>query len=36
MFIRETIRIIDELDIADEDRDAIYRGNAVKLMKLDG
>ena len=36
MFIRETIRIIDRLDITEEERDAIYRGNAVKLMKLDG
>ena len=34
MFIRETIKIIDELDISDADRDKIYRGNAVKLLKL--
>jgi aminocarboxymuconate-semialdehyde decarboxylase len=33
-YIRETIRIIDALDISDADRDAIYRGNAVKLMQL--
>ena len=35
MFIRETIKIIDELDISDADRDKIYRGNAVKLLKLE-
>ena len=34
MFIRETIKVIDALDISDADRDAIYRGNAVKLLKL--
>ncbi len=33
-FIRETIRVIDSLDISDEDRSKIYSGNARKLMKL--
>ena len=35
MFIRETIRSIDGLDISQEDRDRIYYGNAVRLLKLD-
>ncbi len=34
MYIRETIKIIDELDLSDTDRDKIYRANAVKLLKL--
>ena len=34
MYIRETIRILDALDIDDASRDAIYRGNAVKLLRL--
>jgi predicted TIM-barrel fold metal-dependent hydrolase len=34
MYIRETIKIIDNLDITEEVRDKIYRGNAVKLLKL--
>ena len=34
MYIRETIKIIDSLDISDDDRDAIYQGNTTKLLKL--
>ena len=34
MYIRETIKIIDELDLSDTDRDKIYWANAVKLLKL--
>ncbi len=33
-FIRETIKIVDELPISDEDRMKIYEGNARKLLKL--
>ena len=34
MYIRETIDIIDRLDISDADRDKIYRGNAERLLKI--
>ncbi len=34
-YIRETIRIIDNLDISIYDRDLIYRGNALRLMNMD-
>ena len=33
-YIRETIKIIDELTITEEERQKIYEGNARKLMKL--
>ena len=33
-YIRETIKIIEELHISDEDRNKIFEGNARKLMKL--
>ncbi len=36
MYIRETIRVIDALDISAAERDKIYRGNAVDLLKLGG
>ncbi len=36
MYIRETIRVIDNLDISDADREKIYGGNAVDLLKLGG
>ncbi len=35
MFIRETIKILDELDITEEARAKIYYKNAEKLLKLD-
>lgn len=34
MYIRETIKIIDELDISEEDRAKIYYKNAEKLLGL--
>jgi predicted TIM-barrel fold metal-dependent hydrolase len=34
MFIRETIKAIDALDISDEDRRKIYYRNALRLMRL--
>ena len=36
MYIRETIKVIDSLDISEDDRQKIYHDNAVKLMKLNG
>ncbi len=33
-YIRETIKIIEELSIPDEDRSKIFEGNARKLLKL--
>ncbi|MDY6983835.1 MAG: amidohydrolase family protein, partial [Pseudomonadota bacterium] len=34
MYIRETIKIIDELEISEEDRAKIYYRNAEKLLGL--
>lgn len=34
MYIRETIKVMDELDISEEDRAKIYHGNAIKLLGL--
>ena len=34
MYIRETIRVIDEMDITDEQRSMIYHGNALRLLGL--
>ena len=34
MYIRETIKVIDSLDISDADRRKIYHGNAAKLTGL--
>lgn len=34
MYIRETIKILDGLDIPDEDRHRIYHGNAERLLKM--
>jgi len=36
MYIRETIRVIDSLDIGDVARDRIYRRNTQRLLKLNG
>ena len=36
MYIRETIKVIDSLDISEEDRKKIYHDNAAKLLKLNG
>ena len=33
LYIRETIRILDSLDITNLQRDQIYRGNALKFLK---
>ena len=35
MYIRETIRIIDALDISTNDRRRLYRDNAVEMFGLD-
>lgn len=35
MYIRETIRILDELDISDELRAKLYEGNARKFLGMD-
>jgi predicted TIM-barrel fold metal-dependent hydrolase len=34
MYIRETIAVIDRLPITDAEREQIYSGNAVRLLKL--
>ena len=34
MYIRETIGVIDRLPISAADREAIYSGNAIRLLKL--
>ena len=33
-YIRETIKVINELPISDTDRQKIFEGNAKKLLKL--
>ena len=33
-YIRETIKILNELPLSDEDRQKIFEGNARKLLKL--
>ncbi|MDX1485583.1 MAG: amidohydrolase family protein [Alphaproteobacteria bacterium] len=35
LYIRETIRVIDALEISEDERDRIYRANAVGLLGLD-
>ena len=35
MYIRETIKVIDELDISDETRRKLYYGNAERLLRLE-
>lgn len=34
MYIRDTIRVIDDLDMSDVDRLKIYNGNACKLLQF--
>ena len=34
LYIRETIDVIDRLDISEESRARIYAGNALSLLKL--
>ena len=34
MFIREGIHSIDALDLSESDREKIYLGNALRLMRL--
>ena len=36
MYIRQTIDIVDALDVSEQDREKIYRKNALKLLKLNG
>jgi uncharacterized protein len=36
MYIRETIRVLDELGLSKAQEEKIYRGNAVRLLKLNG
>jgi predicted TIM-barrel fold metal-dependent hydrolase len=33
LYIRETIRILDAMDITAAQREQIYRGNALKFLK---
>jgi len=35
LYIRETIRCIESLDLTSEERDRIYRGNAQRLLHLE-
>jgi len=35
MYIRETIRVIDELELSDADRAKVYSGNIARLVGLD-
>jgi predicted TIM-barrel fold metal-dependent hydrolase len=34
MYIRETIKIIDRLEVSNEQREQIYWRNAAKLLKV--
>ena len=34
MYIRETIKILDNLDVGEDVREKIYHRNAAKLMNL--
>jgi len=34
MYIRETIKVIESLDIAEAERAKLFHGNAEKLLKL--
>jgi len=35
LYIRETIRVIESLDLTPEEKDRIYRRNALRLLKMD-
>jgi len=35
MYIRETIRVLDEIDLSPENREKIYFRNAEKLLRLE-
>ena len=35
-YIRETLRAIREMDLGDEQRDAILNGNAKRILKFGG
>ena len=35
MFIRDTIAALDGLSLPEAERDAIYFGNALRMLKLD-
>jgi len=34
MYIRETLRVIDSLDVSKEDREKLYYKNACKLLGI--
>ena len=34
MYIRETVKILDNLDVTEEVREKMYSGNAAKLLNL--
>jgi aminocarboxymuconate-semialdehyde decarboxylase len=34
LYIRETIKVIESLDLSAEQKDQIFRGNAAKLLRL--
>lgn len=34
MYIRDTIRVLDELDVSEAEREQIYRGNAERLLGI--
>lgn len=36
MFIRETIKVLDAMDLSDEDRAKIYSRNALRLLRMPG
>jgi len=35
LFIRDIIEVLDTLDLTDEEREKIYRGNAVRMLRLE-
>jgi predicted TIM-barrel fold metal-dependent hydrolase len=36
MYIRETLRVVDRLEVSEEDREKIYWRNAVRVFRLEG